>query len=63
MHELVARAYLHRARLGDRRALEAARVFVDQLDNPALGRLLGAAEALLAPAPAVAVASSGRLAP
>ena len=46
MHEFVARAYLHRARLGDRRALEAARVFVDRLDNPALGRLLGAAEAV-----------------
>jgi DNA-binding SARP family transcriptional activator len=46
MHELVARAYLHRARLGDRRALEAARVFVDRLDNPALGRLLAAAGAV-----------------
>ena len=42
MHELVARAYLHRARRGDREALDAARVFVDRLDNPALGQLLAA---------------------
>ncbi len=36
MRELVARAYLHRGRLGDRPAAEAARVLAAEVDNPAV---------------------------
>jgi DNA-binding SARP family transcriptional activator len=36
MRELVARAYAHRGRLGDRSAAEAARVLAAEVDNPAL---------------------------
>lgn len=37
MRELVARAYLHRSRLGDPDAAAAAQVLVAEIDNPALG--------------------------
>jgi DNA-binding SARP family transcriptional activator len=36
MRELVARAYFHRGRLGDRAAAEAARVLAAEVDNPAV---------------------------
>lgn len=36
MRELVARAYLHRGRLGDRAAAEAALVLAAEVDNPAV---------------------------
>ena len=36
MREMVVRAYLHRGRLGDPTAAEAARVLAADLDNPAL---------------------------
>jgi DNA-binding SARP family transcriptional activator len=36
MRELVARAYLHRGRLGDHAAAEAARVLAAEVDNPAV---------------------------
>jgi DNA-binding SARP family transcriptional activator len=36
MRELVARAYLHRGRLGDRPAAEASRVLAAEVDNPAV---------------------------
>lgn len=36
MRELVARAYLHRGRLGDHGAAEAARVLAAEVDNPAV---------------------------
>ena len=39
MRELVARAYLHRGRLGDRAAGEAARVLAAEVDNPAVLRV------------------------
>ena len=39
MRELVARAYAHRANLGDRAAAAAARVLAAEVDNPALPRL------------------------
>jgi hypothetical protein len=39
MRELVARAYAHRGRLGDRVAADAARVLAAEVDNPALRRL------------------------
>ncbi len=39
MRELVARAYAHRGRLGDRVAADAARVLAAEVDNPALQRL------------------------
>jgi tetratricopeptide (TPR) repeat protein len=39
MRELVARAYAHRGRNGDRPAAEAARVLAAEVDNPALRRL------------------------
>lgn len=38
MRELAARAYLHRANLGDRAAADAARVLVAEVDNPTLIR-------------------------
>jgi hypothetical protein len=34
MRELVARAYVHHSRLGDRTALDAARVLAAEVDNP-----------------------------
>jgi len=36
MRELIARAYLHRGRTGDRGAWEAARVLAAEVDNPAV---------------------------
>jgi len=36
MNEMLVRAQLHRARLGDVRAVEAARLFADRIDNPAV---------------------------
>jgi ATP/maltotriose-dependent transcriptional regulator MalT len=41
MRELLARAYLHRCRLGDDAARVAATVLIEQIDNPALQDLLG----------------------
>lgn len=40
MRELVVRARVHRARLGDPNALEAARLLAAEIDNPALERLV-----------------------
>jgi DNA-binding SARP family transcriptional activator len=40
MRDFVARAYLHRARLGDRRALDAAKIMAVEIDNPAIHELL-----------------------
>jgi tetratricopeptide (TPR) repeat protein len=42
LHELLARAGLHRARLGEPGALENARALAAQVDNPALDALLAA---------------------
>ena len=39
MHELVARAYLHRSRIGDRAAPVAAAVLAAEVDNPAVLRI------------------------
>ncbi len=39
MRELVARAYVHRGHLGDRTAIEAARVLAAEVDNPAVLRV------------------------
>ena len=39
MRELVARAYAHRGKLGDRVAAEASQVLAAEVDNPALRRL------------------------
>ena len=39
MRELVARAHVHRARLGDPSALTAARVLAASIDNPALSAI------------------------
>jgi hypothetical protein len=41
MRELVVRAHLHRARLGDPMAHASARLLATDIDNPALGELLG----------------------
>ena len=41
MRELVVRAHLHRARLGDRDALSSARLLAKDIDNPALAELIG----------------------
>ena len=43
LHELGARASLHRARLGERGALENARALAAQVDNPALDALVASA--------------------
>ncbi|HSK93424.1 MAG TPA: tetratricopeptide repeat protein [Candidatus Angelobacter sp.] len=43
MNEMLVRAQLHRARLGDERAVLTARLFADRIDNPAV---LGAVSAL-----------------
>jgi tetratricopeptide (TPR) repeat protein len=40
MRELVVRAYVHRSRLGDGKALASARLLAADIDNPALGQLL-----------------------
>jgi hypothetical protein len=40
MRELVVRAYVHRYRLGDQKALAAARLLSADVDNPTLTRLL-----------------------
>jgi DNA-binding SARP family transcriptional activator len=40
MRELVVRGLLHAARMGDRGALESARMLAAEIDNPALGALL-----------------------
>jgi hypothetical protein len=45
MRELAARAELHRARLGDPRAMDAARLLAEGIDNPLLERELDAAVA------------------
>lgn len=42
MNELLVRAQLHRARLGDPRAFDAAQLFAERIDNPALLRRLHA---------------------
>ena len=39
MREHPARSYLHRGRLGDRAAAEAARVLAAEVDNPAVLRV------------------------
>lgn len=44
MRELLARATIYRARLGEPGALDAARALAAQIDNPVLDELLGAAE-------------------
>ena len=36
MRELIARAYVHHSRLGDRTAMDAARVLAAEVDNPAV---------------------------
>ena len=36
MNEMVVRAQLHRAQLGDDRAVATARLFADRIDNPAV---------------------------
>jgi hypothetical protein len=41
MRELLARAYLHRCRLGDSTALVAATLLIERIENPALGKLVG----------------------
>jgi hypothetical protein len=41
IRELLLRATVYRARLGEPGALEAAGSMASQIDNPALGRLLG----------------------
>ena len=41
MREFVARAYVHRAGLGDAGAIEAARVLAENIDNPLLHDLVG----------------------
>jgi len=45
MRELVVRAHLHRARLGDPTALASARLLAAGIDNPALTRLLDGVQA------------------
>jgi DNA-binding SARP family transcriptional activator len=42
LRELVVRAHIHRASLGDEASLEAARLLAADIDNPALGALLAA---------------------
>jgi DNA-binding SARP family transcriptional activator len=43
LRELLARAYVHRARLGEPGALESARTLAAQVDNPALAALVASA--------------------
>jgi tetratricopeptide (TPR) repeat protein len=42
LRELVVRAHLHRARLGDQASLQTARVLAAEIDNPALSALAAA---------------------
>jgi DNA-binding SARP family transcriptional activator len=42
LRELVVRAHVHRARLGDRASAETARVLAAEIENPALAALLAA---------------------
>jgi tetratricopeptide (TPR) repeat protein len=42
LRELIVRAHLHRARLGDPRSAETARVLAAEIDNPALSALVAA---------------------
>jgi tetratricopeptide (TPR) repeat protein len=42
LRELVVRAHVHRARLGDPTSMETARVLASEIDNPALSALLDA---------------------
>ena len=44
MNEMVVRAQLHRAQLGDDRAVATARLFADRIDNPAVLERLAALE-------------------
>ena len=44
MNEMIVRAQLHRAQLGDDRAVATARLFADRIDNPAVLERLGALE-------------------
>jgi DNA-binding SARP family transcriptional activator len=44
MRELLARAYLYKARLGDRSAVEVARAVASDIDNPYLKQLIDSAE-------------------
>jgi hypothetical protein len=44
MRELVLRATVYRANLGEPGAIEAAHSLVAQIDNPALAKLLESAE-------------------
>ncbi|MGH3020667.1 MAG: SARP family transcriptional regulator, partial [Gaiellaceae bacterium] len=46
MRELLARATIYRARLGEPGALDAARSLAAQIDNPVLDELLGSAETI-----------------
>jgi hypothetical protein len=39
MRELITRAYLHRSRLGERGALDIARVLAAEVDNPTVLRI------------------------
>lgn len=48
MNEMLVRAQLHRAALGDARAGEAARLFADRIDNPAVLRRVAALESVSA---------------
>jgi len=48
MNEMLVRAQLHRAALGDERAGEAARLFADRIDNPAVLRRVTARERVAA---------------
>jgi DNA-binding SARP family transcriptional activator len=42
LRELIVRAHVHRARLGDPASMETARVLASEIDNPALSALLNA---------------------
>ena len=44
MNEMVVRAQLHRAQLGDDRAAATARFFADRIDNPVVLERLAALE-------------------
>jgi DNA-binding SARP family transcriptional activator len=54
MNEMLVRAQLHRANLGDARASDAARLFADRIDNPAVLRRVND----LQPASAIVAAST-----
>jgi hypothetical protein len=44
MNEMLVRAQIHRAKLGDDRAALTARLFADRIDNPAVLRAVSALE-------------------